>query len=466
MSREQSSQSPTIVEYWETERLPSMHKTSLEFRNALALSYNSETLQRLFEEPFLPPEVIERQQFEKIRELVTLAYYKIPVYRKKYQEVGFEPRDLKDWGDYHFLPVITKDELIDAFPNLCVNPDYMIEDLFPTRSSGSSGKTLRIYVDPQAIIADTLQGIRQFWLQSGGVYNKYQRVAHVYTVPWWVDSLGNGEYQSIFISSLIKPEEIAKILEEVSPDILSLYPSNLQSLVPYLRESVKRELIKLVVTHSEMSSKEERRIMSNQLGGIPVLDEYSSEELTRIALECPCGHYHICEDTVRIDVVDPKSFLPIQKGTGLVVGTNLLNRAMPFIKYIQGDYITLDEPKECYITWRQIDKIEGRQNDAFLRQDGSIVPAGTMLDITYRWMFDIGVNIQEFELAQTSPVEFRITVKEPTFFSDPERREHSFQHLKHLLETVFSGGINITFNVVDSFPLTTQRKRRPIKREF
>ncbi|MCS7092283.1 MAG: hypothetical protein NZM26_02950 [Patescibacteria group bacterium] len=198
-----------------------------------------------------------------------------------------------------------------------------------------------------------------------GGYNKNQKLAHVYTVPWWVDSLGNGEYQSIFISSLINPEEIAKILDEFSPEILSLYPSNIQSLIPYLRESVRRKL-KLVVTHSEMSSKEERRIMSNQLGGIPVLDEYSSEELTRIALECPCGHYHICEDTVRIDVVDPKSFLPIQKGTGLVVGTNLLNRAMPFIKYVQGDYITLDEPKKCNINWRQIDKIEGH-NDAFLR---------------------------------------------------------------------------------------------------
>ncbi|MCS7092282.1 MAG: hypothetical protein NZM26_02945 [Patescibacteria group bacterium] len=139
-----------------------MHKTSTEFRNALALSYDSETLQRLFEELFLPPEVIERRQLEKIRKLVTLAYNKIPIYREKYQRMGFESGDLKNWEDYHRLPVITKDDLINAFPNLCVNPDYMIEGLFSTRSSGSSGKILRIYVDPQAIIVNTLQGIRQF----------------------------------------------------------------------------------------------------------------------------------------------------------------------------------------------------------------------------------------------------------------------------------------------------------------
>lgn len=90
------------------------------------------------------------------------------------------------------------------------------------------------------------------------------------------------------------------------------------------------------MAHSETSSLDERREMSQQLG-VPVLDEYSSEELTRIALELPCGHYHLCEDTARIDVVDPQTLRTIQKGTGLIISTNLLNTAMPFIKYVQGD---------------------------------------------------------------------------------------------------------------------------------
>ncbi len=55
-----------------------------------------------------------------------------------------------------------------------------------------------------------------------------------------------------------------------------------------------------------MSSKNERQNFSRELGGIPVLDEYSSEELTLIALELPCGHYHLCEDTVRVDMLIQK----------------------------------------------------------------------------------------------------------------------------------------------------------------
>lgn len=463
MAKEQEAQMPKTVEYWETERLPKMHRTSPEFTDSLNKSYSSEQLTKLYEAPFLSVEQTEDQQFATIKSLVNLAFNKVPVYCKKYQEVGFEHGDLKTWEDYHKLPVITKDELIESFPQLCVDPDYQVNDLFPTRSSGSSGKTLKIYVDPQAIIIDTLQGIRQFRLQSGENYNEKHTIAHVYTVPWWVDSPGKGDYQNIFISSLIRSEEIGKILNEVKPDILSIYPTNLKSLLPFLSKEV-RERLMLAVVHSEMSSKEERMLMAQEIGK-PVYDEYSSEELTRIALELPCRHYHICEDAVRVDVVNPNNLQPTKKGTGLVVATNLLNKAMPFIKYVQGDFVTVGKSQECKVKWQQIEKIEGRQNDAFIRPDGVVIPAGTILDVTYRWMFDLGINIAEFELVQTSPRDITVNLKEPSLEANEDKKNKSHQHLQELLGFVMGNDINISFNLVKEIN-NTAGKRRPIKRQF
>jgi len=48
-----------------------------------------------------------------------------------------------------------------------VSKRYKPEQLYSTRSSGSSGQTLLIRVDHDAIVTDTLQGVRQFFLQSG-----------------------------------------------------------------------------------------------------------------------------------------------------------------------------------------------------------------------------------------------------------------------------------------------------------
>src|SRR5262249_38268708 len=149
----------------------------------------------------------------------------IPVYRDKYRAAGFSPDDLRTYDDIQKIPVITKAELITAFPDRCLHPAYRRDDLFPTRSSGSSGQTLLIRVDYDAILADTIQGIRQFAFQSDLKYGPADLLAHVYTVPWWFDSVG-GDYPTAFISNLLPPRQVAGHLRDIAPRILSCYPSN------------------------------------------------------------------------------------------------------------------------------------------------------------------------------------------------------------------------------------------------
>ncbi len=57
----------------------------------------------------------------------------IPVYRDKYIAAGFGPADLNTYEDIQKIPVITKPELIAAFPEQCVSKRYKPVDLFPTR---------------------------------------------------------------------------------------------------------------------------------------------------------------------------------------------------------------------------------------------------------------------------------------------------------------------------------------------
>ena len=57
-------------------------------------------------------------------------------------------------------------------------------------------------------------------------------------------------------------------------------------------------------------------------------------ELTRIALECKNSNYHLEEDSCYVEVLNQNKI--IRNGTGVVVGTNLLNMATPIIRYYQG----------------------------------------------------------------------------------------------------------------------------------
>ena len=450
-----------LLQFWESEHTRPDFEPSNDYAPKLiaaAKNYLGECLRH----PYLPVSEIRAQQFARIKELVELAYRDIPVYRAKYDAAGFKPAHLREWDDIQKLPVITKPELVAAFPDRCVNSRFKTEDLFPTRSSGSSGQTLLIRVDHDAIITDTIQGVRQFVMQSGNNYREEDLLTHVYTVPWWYDSIG-GKYPTAFISNLIPPARVAQHLRYLGPKILSLYPSSLDALMPHVDQF--RSSLNLAVTHSEYSSRIARQEWSRHLG-VPVLDEYSSEEATRIALELPCGHYHVCEDTVHLDVLDPITMEPQVPGqSGIAVITNLLNEAMPFIRYVQGDYVTRPaNPEPCDINWSQIASVDGRLNDAFINRDGRTVPAGSILDATYRWMFDCNLHLAQFEIVQRrfDLVEARVVLGSDTPVS---RLQASIAHLEDLLAVCLEHPVEVKAHALDAFPPRTG-KRRPIRREM
>lgn len=454
---------PGCLMFWESERTsPSSMSSAGDCNLPELLAALANYLPAAMKHPYLPVADIRAQQLARMRKLVELAYKDIPVYRTKYRAAGFSPADLRDWDDIQKIPVITKAELIAAFPDRCVNARYSPKTLYPTRSSGSSGQTLLIRVDHDAIITDTIQGVRQFALQSARRYGPDDLLTHVYTVPWWFDSIG-GRYQTAFISNLIPPARVAQHLRGLDTAVLSLYPTSLDALMPYADEFSSS--LHLAVTHSEHSTRAARQQWSRRLG-VPVLDEYSSEEATRIALEFPSGRYHVCEDTVHLDVLDPETLQPQLPGrSGIAVVTNLLNEAMPFIRYVQGDYVTLPtKPEPCNVNWSQIASIDGRLNDAFVNRNGRKVASGSILDATYRWMFDCEVHLAQFEIVQRdyALIEARVVLGRGL---KQARLAESIPHLAELLSLCLEHPVQVRVQAMEALP-KRPGKQRPIRREM
>jgi len=420
------------------------------------------TLSKMIEAPYAPKVQTRAIQLARALDLARVAGELVPVYKSKYSTAGIDLKHLSSWEDFQKLPPITKQELKSWFPNGCVDPSLDASRLYATRSTGSSGVSLDILVDEEAVAIDTVQGIRQLYLQSGSPVNTSDILASVYTVPWYVQSIG-GRYANHFISSLIKSDHIATILARLDPDFLAIYPSVLNSLLisaaPWRPESLR-----LVVTNSEQSTSASRARWSSSLG-VPVLDEYSSEEATRIALELPCGHYHVCEDAVILEILDPQTLEPQKPGrVGLVAVTNLLNAAMPFIRYIQGDLGSIDEACGCKVQWQRLTSLDGRANDAFITLDGQLVPSGKILDVTYRMMYDCGVSLDRFVLTQIDYKKVVLTVPKNENVDNAAFRSIA-ERLKALLAS--SMGEVIELIVVQSDKaFQVGGKMRPIRRNM
>lgn len=447
-------------EYWESGRTIDYITYPTPFETTKLSEYYFNNIERIQLSPKLNREAIDKYKLEAIKSLVSVAYEHTEVYRDKYKEAGITPLDIKTLSDFERIPPITKKELIDAFPNRCVDHiNHEVADLFGTRSSGSSGQVVRLLYDREAVHEDTLHGIRQWTLQSGERYRSADKVAMIYTCPWWFREVDGG-HASYFISSLIDKEKIISILIELQPHIISCYPSMLDSLASYL-DGLNN--LYLIVVHSEQSTKKQRGNWS-KLIGVPVLDEYSSEEATRISLELPCGHYHVCEDTVHLESLDPHTLLPSKRNAkGLATVTNLLNRAMPIIRYIQGDVISLsDKPCTCGLSWQVMNSISGRANDSFITLSNKTIDSGVLLDLTYRWMMETDVNVSDFVLTQLerNVIQLSLTNSDYLLLSRDIKRT---KVLEDWLETVMEHPISLRLERNLFANYNKDKKRKPIR---
>ena len=61
-------------------------------------------------------EKIRAIQDEKIVKQVQHVWDDVPYYRKKMEEVGVTPQDIKSIDDLHKLPFLSKDDLRNAYP--------------------------------------------------------------------------------------------------------------------------------------------------------------------------------------------------------------------------------------------------------------------------------------------------------------------------------------------------------------
>ena len=82
---------------------------------------------------------IEKIQLERLKETVKRVYDKVEPYRKKMDEVGITPDDIKSLSDLSNLPFVTKQDMRDNYPfGLFAVPK---DDLVRIHaSSGTTGK--------------------------------------------------------------------------------------------------------------------------------------------------------------------------------------------------------------------------------------------------------------------------------------------------------------------------------------
>lgn len=389
--------------------------------------------------------------------MADFAFKHVQMYRELYSQIGYEVGAIRSFADFESLPVLTRSILNSWQDDDRLSQGRKARDTYFVGTSGSSGKSLKVYYDQNAAIVETLESFKQYASYLGGYLPPERWIYNIHMSRGWLSSL-DGSYRTFTLNEIPSHSALVEHLDKLQPIILCALPSHLWELAPI--GDLRRFGVRAISTNSEQSSRIERDKLAD-IFRVPVFDEYSSVELGVIGYECPAGHYHVNEEGLHIELLDADS-----SGFGRVVATDLRSWVMPLIRYDQGDLARWDEsPGKCLCSTEgaRFKEIRGRADDYFLRSDGSKISSATLLNLVDTLFTGPDSTLQEFRLIQqtTDKIRFEFVVR-----AGEELSLHSRQQLALSLEMNIENSLEIEYIQLDQLTQAPSYKRKKVIRAF
>jgi phenylacetate-CoA ligase len=312
-------------------------------------------------------EELENLQKKKIGTIIRYAYENIPLYHKKFKSINIRPDDIKTVSDLKKIPLLSKDEIQNSYPNEIVSPGIDINKCWTPRTSGSIGKPMTIVYDKNAESFEKASALRPNLSTGQRLFDKWIVITspnHIDKKKWFQKF---GFFSPNYLSLFESPEKQISIMETFNPDVLDGYSSSIFLIAKKFKENGNGNLNpRIIYGTSEILSKDMREFI-NFVFNLDMFDQFGCVEMGRTAWECSeHAGYHIDAEAVIMEFLkNGENVSPGERGE--IVYTNLYNYSMPLIRYKIGDVgIPTDERCPCGRGLPLMKLIEGRK-DAFVQ---------------------------------------------------------------------------------------------------
>ncbi len=372
-------------------------------------------------------ETLRKIQSERLSKMVKNCYDNIPLYKKRFDEMGLKPEDITSIDDIVKLPFTYKNDLRDTYPFglLAVGKEDLVRI---HASSGTTGK--------QTVVAYT-QNDLDVWSECvarsiagvGGTKNDFVHVAYGYGLftgglglHYGAEMLGA---TAIPVSSGNTNRQI-DILRDYGSDILCCTPSYAMYIGETLREKgidPKSLKLRAGIFGAEPWTDEMRREVEKLLD-IKAYDIYGLSEIAGPGVscdcECQCG-MHVNEDYFYPEIIDPSTGEQLPDGEyGELVFTCIGKEALPLVRYRTRDICALNHEKcECGRTLVRMEKPRGRTDDMLIIRGINVFPSqieSVLIDLgmtpNYQLIIERKNNLDTLEVqVELTPEMFADTIK-------------------------------------------------------
>jgi phenylacetate-CoA ligase len=337
-----------------------------------------------------PPELedIERASEDELRALqltrlkwsLRHTYKNVASYRRKCDQAGIQPDDLKSLSDLRYFPFTTKDDLREAYPfGMFAVPRERVVRIHA--SSGTTGKS--------TVVGYTAHDI-QTWAHlvarsiraAGGRPGDAVHIAYGYGL--FTGGLGT-HYGAEHLGCMVIPmsggqtQKQVQLICDFEPDIIMVTPSYMLAIAEeFVRQGLDPAVssLRLGIFGAEPWT-EALRTEIETVMGIDALDIYGLSEVMGPGVACECIETKdgpvIWEDHFYPEIVDTRTGQVLPDGTrGELVLTSLTKEALPVVRYRTRDLTCLLPPTARPM--RRMAKITGRSDDMLIIRGVNVFP--------------------------------------------------------------------------------------------
>ena len=332
----------------------------------------------------MPREALEAIQLRRLQTTLQRVYANVPFYRKKFQEAGITPGDVKCLEDLKKIPFTTKQDLRDNYPfsMFAVPMDNVVRI---HASSGTTGKPTVVGYTARDVGTWSLLMARA--LAAGGA-GRGDIIHNAYGYGLFTGGLGV-HYGAERLGASVIPvsggntKRQVVIMQDFGPTIITSTPSyalHLAEIAEDMGIAFESLKFRFGIFGAEPWSERMREEIERKMN-ITAVDIYGLSEVMGpgVAIECHEAQkgLHVFEDHFIPEIVDPETLKPLPHGaTGELVFTSLTKEAFPVIRYRTRDITSLNpEPCICGRTHIRMNRVSGRSDDMLIIRGVNVFPS-------------------------------------------------------------------------------------------
>jgi phenylacetate-CoA ligase len=403
-------------------------------------------------------------QETKLQLIVEYAYENSAFYKDRFDTLGLSPKDIKSISDLTRIPLLSKNDVRENLYSGLLVAGLDKRDVLKINTSGSTGEPFTIFADREQLEYRFATTMRSAEWTGWRIGNRQARL--------WHQTLGMSKTQAlrekidaIFLRRMFIPafevdsKSILKTINKLNrkkPLLLDGYAESLNLIASFLNQAeIEIKFQPKAIMSSAQALPDETRIQIERAFKSKVFDKYGSREFSGIAYECMAhkGH-HVMEESYIVELL--VNDRPARPGEiGEVVITDLLNRAVPMIRYRIGDLaVAMDNEANCVCgrSHMRIGRIEGRTQAIVHCANGTWLP-GTFFAHFFKGYEDC---VRFFQIHQSQKGEFELKMVKGSCFSIEKFDELMRDLRKYVGET------KIDVVEVDEIPMVRTGKRSPV----